>query len=59
MSEDRKNEIQQLAIDAINGMGSRFFSTSITLNNEVEAIYAANLWYSKRDGLNVTYFTGK
>jgi len=45
MSEERKEEIREMVIAALNWMGNHFFYTEITVNSLIEASYAAHLWH--------------
>lgn len=56
LTRERKDEIQQLALATINSMGSRFSERCLILKTPEEAIYAARLWKSRCDGLQVTYY---
>jgi hypothetical protein len=56
-TKERREEIQQMAIESINWMGSHFFKVNLTLKTVEEAVYAAGLWgHASRDGLVVTYY---
>ena len=44
LTQARKEEIRQIMIDALNGMGSRFFYVRLNFQTIEEAVYAANLW---------------
>lgn len=50
LTATRKDEVRQLALDAINGMQSRFFRATVQLETEEEAKYAAGLWPGHRPG---------
>lgn len=43
-TRERKEEIKELVIAALNGMGSHFFHASVALETREEAIWALNLW---------------
>ena len=57
LTATRKDEVRQLALDAINGMQSRFFRATVQLETEEEAKYAAGLWpgHSERNGTKAAY----
>lgn len=57
LTDDRREEIRQLAIDAINWMGGHFCQALVELATVAEADYALRLWphVTRTTPTSVTY----
>ena len=46
MTENRKEDIRNMVISALNSMGSHFFYVEVGVNSQEEANYTAHLWHT-------------